>query len=115
MFFGGKGTPPLAREVFPFPPSPPSHPQRAFIWRMERCGNAVAFLSASVPRSQIPHVRGGVSGHGADVKVRRLSSPRPWGCFFRTGSAGPHGWGFPTPVGGRPVRGHRLLAASSCL
>ena len=35
MFFGGKGTPPLAREVFPFPPSPPSLPQRALSGRMD--------------------------------------------------------------------------------
>ena len=38
---GGGGTP---------SPSPPSLPQRAFIWRMRRCGNAVAFPVAAVPR-----------------------------------------------------------------
>ncbi len=38
---GGGGTP---------SPRPPSLPQRAFIWRMRRCGNAVAFPVAAVPR-----------------------------------------------------------------
>ena len=33
---GGRGTPPPALEGFPFPPSPPSLPQRAFIGRRVR-------------------------------------------------------------------------------
>ena len=46
----GKGTPLASAQGCFLPPSPPSLPQRAFIWRMRRCGNAVAFPVAAVPR-----------------------------------------------------------------
>ena len=50
---GGRGTPPSAREGFPFPPGPPSLPQRAFIRGKSRdtgapplrgCGVCTAYL-----------------------------------------------------------------------
>ena len=51
----GEGEPPLlAREGVPPPPGPHPFPQRAFIRRMERCGNAVAFLRRPSPGTTPP-------------------------------------------------------------
>ena len=50
-------------------------------------------------RARLPHARGGVSTYHSHATVRRLSSPRSWGCFrvLPHGPAGPEV--FPTLVG----------------
>ena len=47
----------------------------------------------------LPHARGGVSGGGGAGRSRRLSSPRPWGCFWARRCRCGHRCVFPTPVG----------------
>ena len=51
----------------------------------------------------LPHARGGVSMSWCSRKVRRGSSPRPWGCFQLMGFEHPHADVFPTPVGVFPI------------
>ena len=60
------------------------------------------FLSqkpASYTRKGLPHVRGGVSGKWDAVLTRAQSSPRAWGCFYRTMYSLLLGFVFPTCVG----------------
>ena len=47
----------------------------------------------------LPHARGGVSHEAAGGVENDLSSPRPWGCFYRARHAPPIFTVFPTPVG----------------
>ena len=52
----------------------------------------------------LPHARGGVSGGGGAGRSRRLSSPRPWGCFWARRCRCGHRCVFPTPVGVFPIQ-----------
>ena len=47
----------------------------------------------------LPHARGGVSKLLLLPLIKRLSSPRPWGCFYSTWSNPLSTVVFPTPVG----------------
>ena len=47
----------------------------------------------------LPHVRGGVSGYQKWLAWSALSSPRPWGCFWRGGPRSSYRVVFPTSVG----------------
>ncbi len=47
----------------------------------------------------LPHARGGVSDSGRDEAVSIGSSPRPWGCFWRSLLRRGSRKVFPTPVG----------------
>ena len=49
--------------------------------------------------TRLPHARGGVSKYGTTVAENPLSSPRPWGCFWRWIESHPFRGVFPTPVG----------------
>ena len=48
---------------------------------------------------RLPHVRGGVSEGWVTRDTVRVSSPRPWGCFFRAGLTAAQRAVFPTSVG----------------
>ena len=54
-------------------------------------------LATSLMR--LPHARGGVSLPLSEIAPTRVSSPRPWGCFFFHISSPFEGFVFPTPVG----------------
>ena len=47
----------------------------------------------------LPHARGGVSARRAEEREKALSSPRPWGCFWRKVHVNKRHGVFPTPVG----------------
>ena len=47
----------------------------------------------------LPHARGGVSSWDSSNSTRRLSSPRPWGCFHAGPLSRRSAIVFPTPVG----------------
>ncbi len=59
MFLGGGGTPLLAREGVPLPPSPPPPPQRAFIRKMKSAGTRRLFVESPSPGGT---ERGGCGG-----------------------------------------------------
>ena len=59
--------------------------------------------TARWPSPGLPHARGGVSSAAIKAASEKLSSPRPWGCFYRTVSAVRPATVFPTPVGVFPV------------
>ena len=53
----------------------------------------------SYPRHGLPHARGGVSIFQGLEKAKKVSSPRPWGCFYCKGIRSALSMVFPTPVG----------------
>ncbi len=55
------------------------------------------------PEAGLPHARGGVSHGKEGTKPGKTSSPRPWGCFQTSWSAGTCPAVFPTPVGVFPA------------
>ena len=77
------------------------------------------FLPMLSPRflsTSLPHARGGVSHEAAGGVENDLSSPRPWGCFYRARHAPPIFTVFPTPVGVFPdvkVQGTPASASDS--
>ena len=75
-------SPRLARQVFPTPVGVFLHPD-------PKLGH----------RPCLPHARGGVSCAGPRLRGRRLSSPRPWGCFGGIHPRCGRQCVFPTPVG----------------
>ena len=58
----------------------------------------------------LPHARGGVSIAELKAGANYTSSPRPWGCFFRSRSLGVTSILCPTPVGVFP----RCLMSATC-
>ena len=63
-------------------------------------------------RLGLPHARGGVSVRLSRPAFQQVSSPRPWGCFYRHVYLYDSLFVFPTPVGvflwiGR-ISGHNL-------
>ena len=67
------------------------------------------FLDAAVGGKgsvRLPHARGGVSTSLAIMMMTKLSSPRPWGCFFPPLSCAGGFLVFPTPVGVFLFAGH---------
>ena len=56
-------------------------------------------LSASRSFSSLPHARGGVSALQRNRNGIPRSSPRPWGCFYRSPCQISPSQVFPTPVG----------------
>ena len=63
-----------------------------------RCSQCRILLSG------LPHARGGVSKVIAVLCAGHGSSPRPWGCFYKTKTGYALDWVFPTPVGVFPKR-----------
>ena len=52
-----------------------------------------------LPDGHLPHTRGGVSERVFEPSGSGISSPHPWGCFFRFRGRSPGQNIFPTPVG----------------
>ena len=58
------------------------------------------FMVALPPRpSCLPHARGGVSQFTLQAGTYKMSSPRPWGCFYGLCFSVIACFVFPTPVG----------------
>ncbi len=66
-------------------------------------GVFLAVGSVALPRSGLPHARGGVSRVLCGCRCTSASSPRTWGCFYREVSRAGEILVFPTHVGVFPL------------